>query len=347
MGWQHGRQVYDLRPRILAAVEHRISELQRVDMDLGPFVDELRTAWEVTACPIMAMMRGIADALELEWEQFFRYTVSTYLMDKARQPSDSSQGCTVWAAEALVDPPVVFLVKNRDYWSDHQDLQCFARAHPQAGYRYAYLTRAGSPGVFSSGMNEVGLAVADTHVVSLDIGPGLPRYAVMMEILEHHKRVESALEYILSVPHTGNGTIVLADAEGDTAIVEAGYSFKNILHPQNGFVISANHFVSPGLNDLWIERRRRKALHGNSLARYAHVKRKLRTAHGAFDHEWAKGLMSDHTGILSSICRHPEDNPRYVTISSIIFLPQSRQIHLAAGMPCQTPYELFSVTPDT
>jgi len=59
MGWQHGRQVQDLRPRILAAVENRLEILQGVDLDLQPILVELSANWEQSASTTMAMMRGI------------------------------------------------------------------------------------------------------------------------------------------------------------------------------------------------------------------------------------------------------------------------------------------------
>lgn len=347
MGLQHGLQVKELRPRILRVVQNRLTILQDKDLDFRSILDELYAVWEENARSTLEMMHGIADALELEWDDFFRYTVSTYLMDKVRQQYDVFQGCSVWAAA----PPLTrhvgpILAKNRDYWSDHTDLQCFARAHPHGGYRYAYLTSAGSPGVFSSGMNEAGLAVADTHVVSQDIGPGLPRYAVMMDILEHYEQVETALEYILSVRHTGNGTIVLVDTSGGMGVVETGYEVQVVRHPENSFVVSTNHFVSPDLENKVVERSAGKAQYENSLGRYACMKTNLYTLREPVDLKWAKKMLSSHGSKEKAICRHPEDNPRYVTISSVIFLPQSRTIQLAAGMPCQTPYEPFSVVSD-
>ena len=40
------------------------------------------------------------------------------------------------------------------------------------GYRHVYSGSAGCPGVFCAGINEVGLAVGDSHVSSTDLGPG-------------------------------------------------------------------------------------------------------------------------------------------------------------------------------
>jgi hypothetical protein len=347
MGWQHGCQVLDFSPKILAAIEHRLSILDQSGADLRPFLEELRMVWEATSRPTLEMLKGIADALDLKWDDFFRYTVATYLMDRARLPLNDYQGCTVWAAwRPVTRIGAPMLVKNRDYWPDHREFQCLAWAQPKSGHRYVYLTSAGSPGVFSSGMNEAGLAVADTHVVSLAIGPGLPRYAVMMWVLERCERVEAAIDFIKSVRHTGNGTLVLADAAGGMAVVETGFTKRGIISAKDGFVVSANHFVARGLRDRWLARSR-KELHGNSLKRYARVRKSLKAGRGAVDLEWAKRLMSSHGDgdKLSALCNHTETRIRSVTISSVIYLPQSRHFHLANGMPCQNPYEVFYLHP--
>ena len=89
--------------------------------------------------------------------RFFRYTIASYLLDRTLYPISDEQGCTVWAAAyPTTRSGVPILVKNRDYWLDHRELQILANAHPSQGYKYTHLTSAGSPGVFSSGMNEVG-----------------------------------------------------------------------------------------------------------------------------------------------------------------------------------------------
>lgn len=338
MGYQHGRQVIDMRAQILLAIDGRLETLQQVDIKARPYVTELYDLWGTSANPTLEMLKGIADGLELEWQPFFHYTIASYLLDRTLYPLSDDQGCTVWAAAyptTRSDSPV--LVKNRDYWLDHRKLQILAHASPFKGYKYIYLTSAGSPGVFSSGMNQAGLAVADTHVVAHDTGPGIARYSVMMELLEHHGSIQSALDYLQEVQHIGNGTLVLLDAQGDTAVYETGHKVSGIVLPENGYVISMNHFVTPQLADRW-EPRGPEEIQGNSLKRYARVSQALHNARGLVDIPWAQALMSSHGEPLEAICRHPGLGPRSVTISSIIFQPQETRLYLATGNPCLNHY---------
>lgn len=343
MGQQHAYQVRDLRPHILVAMEHRLGLIAEIEIKIRPFLIELQTNWQENAQPTLNMLKGMADELDLNWEQFFTYTVATYLMDQAEHIPTDTQGCTIWAAaNGMTQLGTPILAKNRDYWLDHQDLQCLAFAKPHSGYAYLYLTSAGSPGVFSSGMNEAGLVVADTHVVSLDIGPGLPRYAVMMDVLEKHHSVESALDYLKSVRHSGNGNLVLLDTSGDLAVVETGYTTIGIERSKHSFLVCTNHYVTPPLKESWLPRGPEE-IHGNSLIRYAHVYQELQANSGRVDLQWARQLMSSHGDSLAAICRHPETGPRSVTIASTIYLPQHKQLHLAHGLPCQVPYHVFSL----
>ena len=101
-----------------------------------------------------------------EWSDYgdlLRYTLSSYLRDRHRVTSgvgaNSSEGCTTWAAV----PPTarhghMLLAKNRDYHRDHIPLQTLASVKPDDGYCYLCIGSAGSPTVFSSGINERGLA---------------------------------------------------------------------------------------------------------------------------------------------------------------------------------------------
>jgi hypothetical protein len=335
MGVQHGQQVLDLLPELVLVMDRRLETLAQCSMDFTSHISRVTRLWEEYARGTMAMLRGIAQALDLEWDRYFRYTIASYLEDLAKcgLPQD---GCTTWAA----GPPVTtggakILVKNRDYRPDHQALQCLAYAEPEEGYPYAYVTSAGSPGVFSSGMNAMGLAVADTHVHSLDVGPGIARYSAMMDILENHDTVPAALSYLHSVPHTGNGTMILLDKTGDMAVFEIAHSKQMVVKGQNGTAISTNHFTSPALSKSW-EDRSSPELQGNSVGRYDRIKRGFQDDTGQVDPGWAQALMSAHGDPLNAICRHARVDPGSMTISTVIFLPQSGQFYLGNDQPCRT-----------
>jgi isopenicillin-N N-acyltransferase-like protein len=351
MGLQHARQVQDLRPRILKSIRQRLKSLEGFEADLGPHIAELVSVWQEMAQPTLEMMRGIAEGLSLRWDTFLRYTIASYLENYLRCPV-YGDGCTVWAAaKSVTRDGAPILAKNRDYRPNHPLLACLARAQPLRGYRYLYATSAGSPAVFSSGINEAGLAVADTHVTSLDVGPGLARYSAMMEILEHHDRVSSALDYLRQVPHVGDGTLVVADRAGDLVVFEAGHTAWGVVKPQDDFVVSTNHFRSQELGERWVDPRRAE-VRGNSQNRYLRVTEALRSGRGQVDLAWAQALMADHGGRRPSteyrrqyaICRHSKMDSPYITISVALYRPQERALFFGNDRPCRAVLQSWTVT---
>jgi isopenicillin-N N-acyltransferase like protein len=342
IGQQHGDQVADLRPQIETAMKVRLAALRQKNISLEPFLQETTQIWELHAPGTLAMLHGISDSLALPWEQFFPYTIASYLTDRLNSLGQQ-EGCTSWAAAgAATRDGAPILVKNRDYRPDHQPLQCLARIKPAAGHAYLCLTSAGSPGVFSSGINQAGLAVADTHVVSKDIGPGIARYSLMMQILERFSTTTEATAYIKTVPHFGDGTLVLADAQGDLAAVELAHSAQAIRSPVKDFVVSTNHFSTPETAPYWVDTNPPRLV-GNSLVRRLVVEASLEADFGKVDLPWAQSLMARHGDDLSAICRHPAMDSHSVSISSVIFLPVQASLFLTNGLPCQTPYEFHRV----
>ncbi len=344
MGRQHGEQVLALRPAVLASIAARQAQLQRDDAGSGftALVDDTIRLLERVDPAIVAQIHGIADGLQLPREQLLRYNLVPFLRDALTTRRRLDEGCTTWAAapSASADHGP-FLVKNRDYTPEHVPLQLIVRAAPQSGYRYTFLTSAGSPGVFVCGFNEAGLAIVDTHVPSLDVGPGLPHYALAMHALEQCHTVRSALDYLQTAPRLGRNNFLLADVTGDIAAFEIGHRHYAILEASDGILVNTNHFNSPQMRPFFVDTEP-PGLRGNSLHRYARVSGALQEARGHINVLLAKNLMACHAGLLDSICRHPSPDSETSTIAAAIFLPQHRELHLCFGQPCQAAYHTFS-----
>jgi len=291
--------------------------------------------------PLLEMVRGQADGLEMEFQTLLRYGLVTYLSDALMTRGWQGEGCTTWAASgpATADGRPI-LVKNRDASPEHLPLQLVVKAQPESGYRYAYVTGAGCPGIFCAGMNEAGLAVADTHVCSKEIGSGLPDYSLMMHILEEHSSVRSALDYLRSATRMGRNNLILADASGDLAIFEIGHTKYGLIEADRHILVNTNHFVSPCLKGQFVDTNPPK-LRGNSSHRYNRVRRELEASYGGIDVALAKRLMAWHGTPLDSLCRHPAPDWDEGTLSTTIFLPAgtgsatSPSFLFCNGYPCE------------
>lgn len=356
MGYQHGQQVAWLRPYIIHAVEARLAQIagDRPDESFAALVQETAQVLQTADPATLDFIRGQADSLGLDFEWLLNYSLVSFLRDalttRRAQPAPAagSSGpageCTTWAARAPITAdgqPI--LVKNRDYFLEHLPLQMIAQAEPAAGYGYVYVTSAGNPGVFVAGLNEAGLAVADTHVPCSDVGPGLPTFALSMYLLEEHPTVASALSYLQSVPRLGRNNLILADAAGQLAVFENGHRRSAVLQAENGYLIATNHFNSTAMKDCFVDTEP-PALRGNTFARYDKVRAELTAAHGRVDVALAQELMTSHDGPLASLCRHPLPESNISTISTTILLPARREIHFCHGQPCQSQFQIFNLS---
>ena len=372
MGRQHGHQVRRLRPLIAKAIEARFSQIEQYGPDarFEALLQETCELLQDIDAPLLAMIRGQAEALDFEFDTLLRYDLVTYLLDYlvtrkrfdgAHHKPPGSEGCTTWAATGSATAggqPI--LVKNRDNRLERLPLQIVIHATPEAGYRYVCSGSAGSPGVFCAGINQAGLAVADTHVCSTDLGPGLPDYALMMHILEAHDSVSSALDYLRSVLRQGRNNLILADAQGHLAVFEIGHRSYGLFETHDGILVNTNHFVSPELRDCFVDTNppqvgarqvglmvseQNKLLSDlprpNSFHRYERVTRELNAALGRIDVPFAQRLMTSHGDPLTSICRHPLEGIDSATISTSIFLPAQRTMLFCHGLPCQGKYDEF------
>jgi predicted choloylglycine hydrolase len=346
MGRQHGHLVRGLRSLIAQAIEARFAQIERdgPDARFEALLRETRDLLEEIDAPLMAMIRGQAEALELEFETLLRYDLVSYLRDDlvTRRPP-CSEGCTTWAATGSATAggqPI--LAKNRDYRPEHLSLQIVIHVAPESGYRYVCSGSAGSPGVFCAGVNQAGLAVADTHVCSTDLGPGLPDYALMMHLLEAHDSVSSAVDYLRSVPRLGRNNLILADAVGHLAVFEIGHRTHGLLETGDGTLVNTNHFFSSELQGCFVDTSAPQTK-GSSFHRYDKVTAKLSAAFGRIDVPFAQRLMATHAGPLTSLCRHPIEGSGSTTISASIFLPAQRSMLFCHGLPCRGRYDSFTI----
>jgi predicted choloylglycine hydrolase len=345
-GRQHGYQVRKLRPQIVKAVEASLKQIEQDGPDprFEDLLEETVDLIQETDGALLALIRGQAETLEIEYQTLLRYDLVTYLRDDlVIRQALGNEGCTTWSASgSWTTDGQPMLVKNRDYRPEHLPLQIVVRSTPNHGYPYLYVSSAAGPGVFSAGINHTGLAVADTHVYSTDLGPGLPDYALMMHILEAHDTVSSALDYLRSVPRLGRNNLILVDAQGRQAVFESGRLRFGLFEIEQGTLVNTNHFASAEMRDCLVEVEPPDS-RGRTFRRHETVTAALGANQGKIDTLFAQNLMASHNGPLASLCCHPEANSLMSTISASIFLPAERRLLFCHGLPCQGHYDAFTL----
>jgi hypothetical protein len=89
MGLQHGQQVHNLRPLIVATIDARLAGSAQRSSPEGRLLQELEQAWMESAHSTMDMLRGIAEGLELPFPRLFHYAAASYLDDVAQSSASA------------------------------------------------------------------------------------------------------------------------------------------------------------------------------------------------------------------------------------------------------------------
>ena len=245
---------------------------------------------------------------------------------------DLADGCTAWAR---IDTECgAMLAKNRDFRGEHLGLQrVFRHVDPAWSRRILAVGSLGSPGVYSSGINSGGLALADTQIGTVDHGIGLLRYFLMTRILAQASTIDDALAVVRATVHAGGGSLVLADAGGHMATIELGHRAVAVEDRSRGFVARTNHFLGAETAASW------RASPGDPMAassvqRLAVVDQALRASLGPVSVDAAFALMSRHDSAGSlGLCRHGQDGDAR-TISCAVFALVPPTLYFSVGAPC-------------
>jgi predicted choloylglycine hydrolase len=348
MGQQHGVKLLRYRPALLSLISD-FQEKVRISLqqEIGEIVEEISDVLRVHSLQTLEMIQGIADGFEVSWKDILSMMVGSYVEDRSAPRSGLQSldgGCTSWALSIeKAQKHKVFLAKNRDYLISHKPLQVIFRCKPEGRHNYFSINSMGACNVFSSGINAEGLAIADTRVPSIDVGQGLPRFSLMMHILENFSFVDEVIDYLPSVPRMGGGNLIFADASGLIGKAEIGHENLDIdvLQEKAGFLVCTNHFEGLSMQEKY--RRGNEAEAEHSQWRFQEVSKNLLNVGKDMDLNRAIDLMSFH-GEKYAICNHGFSNGSkdIATISSAIFFPGKRGFYYCEGFPCSTPYHWIS-----
>lgn len=350
IGQQHARRSLMMRDDVARWVADATGTYPASDARTQDRIDEVVAAWRELTPETLEQIAGMAEVYELPERGLLTAVLATYLRSLARAQGPT-EGCTTFAVTGAHP----LLVKNRDNFPTFLNMQTVLRVAPEDGYPWLALSTAGAPGVHSSGINAVGLSIADTHVPSSDIGPGVPRFAAMMQVLERCATTQEAISTVLSAPQMGLGNLTVLDSQGDAAVLECGYrtTASSVIGRNHdgavGGLVATNHHVSPILSSCLLESeegtpgansRARAEVVGSYLA-YTRDQppslaavRDLAGSHVGFDESTTKA---------GSLCQHGPDL-QSETISTVILDPANRHLDLCIGRPCTEPYTRISVT---
>lgn len=199
---------------------------------------------------------------------------------------------------------------------------------PDKGNSFVSIAWPGMIGVVS-GMNSKGLTVGILTAYSKDVSfDGVPSCFLTRKVLQYADNIEEAEEIIIKSPRTGPNIILLTD-EKEALIIECSATKYALRKPQNGLLISSNHFLSSIYED---DRGRKKALEsGDSEARYKRMEKLLKEKCGQIDVEYGIEILRDDIILKEN------------TLHSVIFLPRTLEFLIAQGPSARGEFIKFSL----
>lgn len=166
----------------------------------------------------------------------------------------------------------------------------------------------------------------------------LPGTCTEQDMAEVCRSVDEAIQFLLETDNGGYFMFPMADAEDNIALVESTPYGKEVIVPENDYLVATNHSQCPHPNapdgavrtdippDTFIRHDRLTQLVEQTLAN-----------NGKFSMDGIKAAFADHEygGGLNSLCRH---TPIAGTVSTVIMLPKSGRMLVSSGHPCETPF---------
>ena len=298
-------------------------------------------------------MRGIADGAGLDLADVLAINVRTEVMYAAkarlaplasRLPEPPAE-CSAFAVvpHASGGPAATLLGQNWDWLLHSAQTLIVLEARPDDGPDFVTVVEAGL--LAKAGLNAAGLGlVTNALVTDADLGePGLPYHVLLRAILDC-ATVTEALMVLQAGMRSSSANYLIAHASGAALDVEAAPGDFTRLYPQipdQGLLVHTNHFLSPRLHpvdvSLW-------AMPDSAVR----LQRLQAGASGSATLGDLRVLLADHADYPHSICSHPDprEHPleQGATIASILMDLNARRLWLAAGHPCQAPYQELDVS---
>ncbi len=291
-------------------------------------------------------IRGIAEGAGVDPGDVLAINVRTEVMfaAKARQAAGQQRapdGCTAFAVVPSPGAPGTTQIGQNWDWLPHTSgTVVVLEARQDEGPDFVTVVEAGL--LAKTGMNSSGLGlVTNALVTDADAGaPGIPYHLALRAILDC-ETVSDALAALQSGERSSAANYLIAHRDGSVVNVEAApgdFSRLFLLFPEDGVVLHTNHFLSARFDgkdvSVWAM--------PDSPLRLQRLRAGLASSGRPPSQDTLRTLLADHANYPSGLCCHPD--PRMdpydqgATVASVLMDLGARQMHVAAGNPCVTPY---------
>ena len=339
-GRQYGQKAAG---RIKKGTSHYFAQLKELSLDAKGVADLVRDYLPVIESfepTYIEEMRGIAAGADVPFEDVVLLNARTEIIKLAnpkirarlKTPEDPD-GCTgvVVLPKATGNGRLIH-AQNWDWKRECAETAVVLKVRRDDGPDLMTFTEAGALG--RCGFNAVGIAITANYLQSdRDYRQvGVPLALIRRKVLEN-EHLALAMRAVYSTRKSAANNMIVSHREGVAIDFECAPDETFQVHPQNGLLVHANHFVSPvalgKLKDTGV------AETPDSLYRDIRVRDLLQPHIGSITFDTVKNALFDEFAYPWSVCRPPRrnlSNNLSATVAMILMEPASGLMQ-AAPLP--------------
>ncbi len=339
-GRQYGQKAAG---RIKKGTTHYFVQLKELSLDakgVAELVRDYLPVIEEFEPDYIEEMRGIAEGADVPFEDIVLLNARTEIIKLANpairarlKTPDEPDGCTgVVVLPTATSNGRLIHAQNWDWKRECAETAVVLKVRRDNGPDLMTFTEAGALG--RCGFNAVGIAITANYLQSdRDYRQvGVPLALIRRKVLEQ-EHLAIAMRAVYCTRKSAANNMIVSHREGVAIDFECAPDETFQVHPQNGLLVHANHFVSPvalgKLRDAGIQDT------PDSLYRDIRVRDLIQPHIGSISFDTVKNALFDEFAYPWSVCRPPRrnlSNNLSATVAMILMEPASGVMQ-AAPLP--------------
>jgi isopenicillin-N N-acyltransferase like protein len=281
----------------------------------------------------LAELQGMSDGSGIPLMRLFAYNLEEELDDKGEH-------CTTIAAKSKEG---IILGHNEDWVGERKFYVVKARPDTKPGF--ISLDYAGQLPGSSAALNSAGVAFAGNSIDTLIREGGLPKSYLLRSLLETTSLHDVEKIMSLSIPASGNNSVIIFSEEQIIADLEWSPADYAIIRPKENYYAHTNHFMR--LTSTASQNKEYQAQSSFRLSRANKLLKSNQMELGNLGIDAFEKILRDHEGRegIGSICKHLYEDRGIGsdTLASIIIEPDKGLVHALIGKPCRAEYKTYDI----
>ena len=324
------------------------SEIAAMVRDFIPVIEDFDPSY-------VEEMRGIAQGCGEKFEQIALLNARTEILKMARrkaarpvEPSEvvEDDGCTgaVLLPEATLDGKLIH-GQNWDWKVDCAETGVVLKVRRDDGPDFMTFTEAG--GLARAGLNAAGIAISANYLESnLDYArAGVPLALIRRKVLEQ-AHFALALRAVATTPKSASNNMIVSTAEGYAIDFECAPDEAFAIHPADGILVHANHWVS----SVALTKVKETGLVNtpDSLYRDVRVRQALLRDRGRLTVDHLRNAFFDDFAAPWSVCRPPRTTFQgnlSATVAMILMQPAAGLMEVCPLPALQRDFTTYRLEP--